>query len=137
MAEQTAIMQPEQKRYSEDDLCRIADQLAAADGNEEITQKELKAALTYFKKAITKIFSSSDLATLELSGLMILKEGIRSGGVATPPPTASNPNPEPVEYDDYHVVTIATLGAFKDAINGKTQKTQQTNKTQKTTTKKS
>lgn len=137
MAEPTAIREPEQKRYSEEDLCRLADQLAAAEGNKSITQKELKAALIYFKKAITKIFSSSDLATLELSGLMILKEGIRSGGVATPPPTESNPNPEPVEYDDYHVVTIATLGAFKDAINGKTQATQQKKKTQKTTTNKS
>ena len=100
MAEPTAIKFPEQNRYSEDDLCRLADQLASDDGNEDITQKELKAALKYFKQAITEIFSGSDLATLELSGLMILKEGIRSGGVATPPPTESNPNPEPVEYRD-------------------------------------
>lgn len=131
MTEQTAIIEPEQKRYSEEDLCRVADQLAATDGNDEITQKELKAALKYFKKAITEIFSGKNLATLELSGLMILKEGIRSGGVATPPPTESNPDPEPVEYDDYHVVTIATLGAFKDAINGKTKATQQKKKTTK------
>ncbi len=131
MAEQTAIKFPEQKRYSEEDLCRIADQLAADEGNEDITQKELKAALKYFKQAITEIFSGNDLATLELTGLMILKEGIRSGGVATPPPTESNPNPEPVEYDDYHVVTIATLGAFKDAINGKTQQKKKTTNTTK------